>query len=69
MIVCLCAARSGLLHSFESLAFACGSHHVGVPGVQVAEGSTIIDLTGRDPQLLRAGRGAADIFLPDPVYA
>ena len=36
---------------------------------QVAEGSTIIDLTGREPELLRAGKGDAGIFLPDPVYA
>ncbi|KAK9839648.1 hypothetical protein WJX81_003060 [Elliptochloris bilobata] len=38
-------------------------------GVTVAEGSTIIDLTGRDPELLRAGKGDAGVFLPDPVYA
>ena len=35
----------------------------------MAEGSTIIDLTGREPELLRAGKGDAGIFLPDPVYA
>jgi tRNA A37 threonylcarbamoyladenosine synthetase subunit TsaC/SUA5/YrdC len=37
--------------------------------MQVAEGSTIIDMTGREPELLRAGRGDASLFMPEPMYA
>ena len=38
---------------------------VALPAGQVAEGSTVIDLTGLEPELLRQGKGDAGPFVPD----
>jgi len=36
---------------------------------QVAEGSTIIDLTEREPVVIRQGKGDASIFVPELAFA
>ena len=35
--------------------------------LQVAEGSTVIDMTGPAPVLVRAGKGDASLFVEDLV--
>lgn len=35
--------------------------------LQVAEGSTVIDMTGSEPVLVRGGKGDASLFVPDLV--
>lgn len=42
---------------------------MGIVLLQVAEGSTIIDLTSREPELLRQGRGDASIFVQELAVA
>lgn len=37
--------------------------------LQVAEGSTVIDMTGPEPVLVRAGKGDASLFVEDVVLA
>lgn len=37
--------------------------------VQIAEGSTIIDLTEREPALIRRGKGDPSIFVSELTYA
>lgn len=36
---------------------------------QVAEGSTIIDLTEREPVVVQQGKGDASVFVPELAYA
>ena len=38
-------------------------------GTRVAEGSTVIDLTEREPVLVRQGKGDASVFVPELAYA
>eukprot|EP00884_Botryococcus_braunii_P002762 jgi/Botrbrau1/12487/Bobra.0169s0034.1 len=38
-------------------------------GIKVVEGSTVIDMTGSEPVLIRQGRGDASVFMPDLVPA
>ena len=39
--------------------------------MQLAEGSTVVDMTGAEPVLVRQGRGDASVFVQDaePAYA
>lgn len=38
--------------------------------LQVAEGSTVIDMTGPEPTLVRLGKGDASLFIEEePAYA
>ena len=37
--------------------------------VQVAEGSTVIDMTGPEPSVVRVGKGDPSVFVSEPAYA